>query len=222
MRPRQAFVIALLTMTIFVLAFLAGPVRAGKSKASIRPADHPFNQLLPLASADINKFWHQSFYSSRLRYATPTMMYYTQPVQTPCGVALMNNAFYCSASNTIYYDYNFLSGIYSQVGDYAAVSILAHEWGHLVQTQLGVANGRAFNIQMELQADCLSGAYTQYAEKMGELEEGDLEEAGVGLFSGGDPKGMPWFAPQAHGKSMQRINYFLEGYKGGARACFPR
>lgn len=131
----------------------------------------------------------------------------------------MNNAFYCSASNSIYYDYNFMSRMYSQVGDYAAVSILAHEWGHLVQTQLGISNGRAFSIHMELQADCLSGAYTQYAEKMGVLEEGDMEEAGVGLFGAGDPKGMPWFAPLAHGKSMQRISAFLDGYKGGVQVC---
>jgi hypothetical protein len=134
----------------------------------------------------------------------------------------MNNAFYCSASNSIYFDYNFISKVYSQVGDYAAVSIIAHEWGHLVQTQLGISNGRFFSIQMELQADCSAGAYTKYAEGMRELEEGDMEEAGVGLFNAGDPRGMPWFASQAHGKSMQRISAFLDGYKGGARACFPR
>lgn len=221
MKTRLTFVITPLAVTIIVLALFAFSAKAGRSNAPLKPSpDLPLNQLLPIASGHINGFWLQSFYAKRLRYTTPTMVYYTQPIQTPCGIAVMNNAFYCSASNSIYYDYNFMSRMYSQVGDYAAVSILAHEWGHLVQTQLGISNGRAFSIQMELQADCLSGAYTQYAEKMGVLEEGDMEEAGVGLFGAGDPKGMPWFAPQAHGKSMQRISAFLDGHKGGAQACF--
>lgn len=220
MKTRRMFVITPLAMTTIVLALLAFPANAWRSNTPLKPSpDLPLNQLLPFASGHINGFWRQSFYANRLRYTTPTMVYYTQPLQTPCGTALMNNAFYCSVSNTIYYDYNFMSRIYSQVGDYAAVSILAHEWGHLVQTQLGITNGRAFSIQMELQADCLSGAYTQYAEKMKVLEEGDMEEAGVGLFSAGDPKGMPWFAPLAHGKSMQRISAFLDGYKGGVQVC---
>jgi predicted metalloprotease len=221
MKTRLRLLLTFLAVTIIGLTILTFPAKAGKANASLEPPpDLPLNQLLPIASGHINGFWLQSFYAKRLRYTTPTMVYYSQPIKTPCGIAVMNNAFYCAASNSIYYDYNFMSKMYSQVGDYAAVSILAHEWGHLVQTQLGIGNGRTFSIQMELQADCFSGAYTQYAEKMGVLEEGDMEEAGVGLFSAGDPKGMPWFAPLAHGKSMQRISAFLDGYKRGAQVCF--
>lgn len=222
MKPRKDFLVAPLTLTIIAVAILAFPAEAGRSTASSRPPDLPLNQLLPVASADINRFWHQSFYASRLRYVTPMMVPYNQPISTSCGPAVMNNAFYCSAENRIYYDYNFMGQMYSQVGDYAAVSILAHEWGHLVQTQLGIARGGAFSIQMELQADCFAGAYTQYAERMKELEPGDLEEAGAGLFKGGDPIGMPWFAPTAHGTAMQRINAFLNGYKDGPQKCMGR
>lgn len=221
MKTRLKFAITSLALTIIVLAIVAVPGGARVSRASVKPQDMPLNQLLVYASADINKFWLQSFVANRLRYTTPTMVPYTEPIGTPCGNAVLNNAFYCSGSNSIYFDYNFMTRMYSKVGDYAAVSILAHEWGHLVQTQLGRANGRTFSILMELQADCAAGAYTQYAERMRELDEGDMEEAGVGLFTAGDPIGMPWFASQAHGKSMQRINSFLDGYKGGARRCFP-
>src|SRR4030095_6843062 len=99
-----------------------------------------------------------------------------------------------------------------------AVIIIAHEWGHLVQAQSGISRGRHLTIQMELQADCFAGSYTKHAEEAKELEPGDLEEAAVGLYSGGDPRGMPWFSPQAHGSSRQRINAFLDGYRG--RPCF--
>jgi predicted metalloprotease len=222
MKPRISFFGVPLTVLIVVLAMLAFPAEASRSTAPSKPPDFPLNQLLPFASGHINRFWHQSFYASRLNYATPTMVPYTQPIDTPCGSALMNNAFYCPRSNSIYYDYNFMGRMYSQVGDYAAVSILAHEWGHLVQTQLGVARGGAFTIQLELQADCLSGAYTQYCQTQGALDPGDLEEAGIGLFKGGDPIGMPWFSSQAHGTAMQRIDAFLTGYKNGAQKCFGR
>ncbi|HEV7375948.1 MAG TPA: neutral zinc metallopeptidase [Pyrinomonadaceae bacterium] len=214
--------LAIFFATFIVLAVLT-PVHSAHavkySKASVK-SDMPLPQLLSYAAGDINKFWLLNFNSSRRRYIQPSLIYYTQPIRTPCGVAVMNNAFYCAAANTIYYDYNFINNMYSNVGDYAAVSIIAHEWGHLVQAQLGV--GQGLSIQMELQADCLAGAYTQYAKIARELEEGDMEEAGVGLFNAGDPRGMPWFAAQAHGKPMDRISAFLDGYKGGVRVCFSR
>jgi hypothetical protein len=54
---------------------------------------------------------------------------------------------------------------------------------------------------------------------MGYLEEGDLDEAGTGLFKSGDPKGTHWFNPQAHGKPLQRVEAFLLGYRQGMAAC---
>ena len=220
MTIRLKLVICTLVFVIFVLTSPVSPALATRHTGDSAKPDLPLRDLLVYASGDINAFWQQSFASRGLRYSVPLMVPYNQPIGTPCGQALMNNAFYCSASNSIYYDYNFISRIYSQVGDYAAVSIIAHEWGHLVQTQLGISNGRYFSIQMELQADCFAGSYTKYAEATGKLEAGDLEEAGAGLFNAGDPKEMPWFAAQAHGKSMQRISAFLDGYNG--RPCFSR
>lgn len=206
---------------ISVAALLFPCSTAMPTTAAPKP-DMPLANLLTFASGDINEFWLRNFNTSRRIYTRPAMFYYTEPIRTPCGVSLMNNAFYCAASNSIYYDYNFISRMYSTVGDYAAVSIIAHEWGHLVQAQLGISRGTNFSISMELQADCFAGAYTKNAELKRELEEGDMEEAGVGLFSAGDPRGMAWFDSQAHGKPMQRISAFLDGYKGGAAACFSR
>jgi predicted metalloprotease len=210
------------SLMFIAVAALALPVSSVKSTTAVPKPDMPLPNLLTFASGDINSFWLQNFNANRRRYTRPSMFYYLVPMRTPCGVTLMNNAFYCPASNSIYYDYNFISKMYSGVGDYAAVSIIAHEWGHLVQAQLGISSGSNFSIQMELQADCFAGAYTKYAELKRELEEGDMEEAGVGLFNAGDPKGMAWFASNAHGKPMQRISAFLDGYKGGTAACFAR
>jgi predicted metalloprotease len=212
----------LTSLLSIVLAALLLPASLERSAAAAPKPDMPLMTLLSYASGDINGFWIQSFTANRTLYKQPAMIYYVAPIQTPCGLSVLNNAFYCGASNTIYYDYNFINRMYSTVGDYAAVSIIAHEWGHLVQAQLGISRGNNFSIQMELQADCFAGAYTKYAESKHELEEGDIEEAGVGLFNAGDPKGMAWFASEAHGKPMQRIGSFLDGYKGGPAPCFPK
>ena len=222
MKNQKKLAIFLRAFIVLAVVALVSPVQAVKNSKLVVKADLPLPQLIAYASGDIDIFWQQNFNSFRRRYTQPRMFHYYQPFMTPCGNALMNNAFYCSASNGIYYDYNFISRTYSNVGDFAAVSILAHEWGHLVQAQLGILRGRYFSIQLELQADCFAGAYTKYAEATNKLEEGDLEEAGVGLFNSGDQRGTPWFNPQAHGKPMQRINAFLTGYNGGVGACFSR
>jgi predicted metalloprotease len=213
-------ILASLTSIALVACLLSTSLLV-RSTAAPKP-DMPLPNLLTFASADINRYWVKTFTANTRLYTQPKMFYYVEPIKTPCGPSVMNNAFYCRTSNTIYYDYNFINRMYSSVGDYAAVSIIAHEWGHLVQAQLGISRGNSLSIQMELQADCFAGAYTKYADMKHELEEGDMEEAGVGLFNAGDPKGMAWFAPQAHGKPMQRISAFLDGYKGGSAACFAR
>jgi hypothetical protein len=205
-------------LAVVALGFPAQAVRHG-SPAAAKP-DLPLPTLLAVAGADINGFWQQTFAASRRGYAPPRMIPYTGRIQTACGIAEPNNAFYCPASHSIFYDYNFVNRSYLNVGDYAAVGIIAHEWGHAVQAHLGISRGNAFSIQMELQADCFAGAYTRYAQQTGKLDPGDLDEAGADLFKSGDPRGMPWFAPQAHGSPLQRVGAFLDGYKGVP--CFGR
>ena len=210
----------LVSLLMIALPGFASPAwaneRAGVPVEVVAQPDLPMPQLLQLASSDINGFWERSFVQNRSLYRSPRLVPYVRPFMTPCGIATLNNAFYCPSSNSIYFDNNFLYSFYRNIGDYAAVIILAHEWGHLVQAQSGIPRG--LNIQLELQADCFAGSYTRHAESAKELEPGDLEEAANGLFNSGDPRGMPWFSPQAHGSPRQRINAFLDGYHG--KPCF--
>jgi hypothetical protein len=210
--------IPLLTSIVLLAIAPVSRVQAVKPSSPLVRPDLPLPTLIAVASTDINTFWQQAFNSTGRVYAPPKMISYTGQVNTRCGVARPNNAFYCPAEHAIYYDYNFLNRSYRNVGDYAAVGIIAHEWGHVVQAHLGISRGNSFSIQMELQADCFMGAYTKYAERTGKLDPGDLDEAGEDLFKSGDPKGMPWFAPQAHGSSLNRVAAFLNGY--AERPCF--
>ena len=94
---------------------------------------------------------------------------------------------------------------------------MAHEWGHHLQTLLGIAPapGNTF----ELQADCLAGAYASDAGQRGLLDPGDITEAVAMAATAGDPLGLPQDTPGAHGINDDRITAFMRGYLGGVDAC---
>ena len=180
-----------------------------------------FEDLIEDAASIINDFWVQQFEAANVEYEPPTeFVAYTQPVRTACGPAELENAFYCPASHGIYYDINFLQEQLNTDGDFAPVVILAHEWGHLVQGNLGLLDGEQFTIQTELQADCFAGAWSAYAGELELLEEGDLDEGANALFKAGDDIDTPWFDPGAHGQPDQRVDAFTQGLENGVDACF--
>ena len=142
----------------------------------------------------------------------------------PCSGGGLN-AYYCSQDDGIHLEEpHFMRWYHKEVGDFAPVVILAHEWGHAIQGRLGfLGDSRALSIQTELQADCLGGAWTQYLENESTqyvLEPGDVDEAILGLFSGRDAVGTPWLDPRAHGTASQRIEAFTLGRRSGAPRCF--
>lgn len=179
------------------------------------------DDLLALARKDIDAFWKQQLAAVRAPYTSPTdFVPYDGPVETPCGESVPENAFYCAADNELYYHHAFLQDQLDQVGDFGPVFILAHEWGHLVQADLDIlADPRRFTIQNELQADCFAGVYTKSADDRQLLEEGDLDEAVRSLLAAGDPRGVPWFSPEAHGSPQQRVAAFATGFERGFQAC---
>jgi predicted metalloprotease len=131
---------------------------------------------------------------------------------------VLDNAFYCGLDHSIYYDNDLLETELANGGDFAVITVLAHEWGHLVQAQLGLLTSQ-MSIAKELQADCLAGVYARHAAEIGILEEGDLEEGASSLFEKGDFDDTPWFDPQAHGAPSQRYHAFAAGVTNGLRAC---
>lgn len=177
--------------------------------------------LIELARSDIDAFWEKEFDGGRTTYDGPVeFKAYTTEIETECGRASLNNAFYCSADHSVYYDEGFLRGELATNGDFAPVLIIAHEWGHLVQSLVGILQDESlYTIQVELQADCLAGYWAADADSRGLLEEGDFEEGVVALYRVRDPKGTPFYDPQAHGTAGERIDAFSNGYDFGLDAC---
>lgn len=99
-------------------------------------------------------------------------------------------------------------------GDFAVAYVLAHEYGHNIQQELGIFDNRATPSAepYELQADCFAGTWANSVYRQGHLEPGDLEEAtnaalAVGDFDTGNA--------QHHGSPEQRRDAVLAGFRGG-------
>ena len=181
-------------------------------------------QKVQLGMQLVDKFWQTKFYENGMynSYRTPQVRYYTSPVNTNCGQAKMNNAFYCPNDHTIYFDAVFFTQIMKTIGnqngsdgDMAVIFILAHEWGHAVQGLTGRLSQNS--ILNETNADCTAGAFTLFASQQGWLEQGDLEETVYTISVLGDD--LPWTADGAHGDSEERLLMFKRGFQRGLYGC---
>jgi uncharacterized protein len=87
-----------------------------------------------------------------------------------------------------------------RIGDFAAVTVLAHEYGHAIQLQLGLFHTNQHPVQDELQADCFAGVYAQDAMKRNLLDASDIPEATAQSYASGDPN----FRWNSHGTPAAR------------------
>ena len=185
--------------------------------------DNGIEELMAVAADYINEYWIAEFQEAGESYEPPSeVVGYTSEINTACGPAVLNNAFYCPNSHGIYYDLNFLQEQLDSDGDFAPVTILAHEWGHLVQGNLDLLSSGLYTIQLELQADCFAGAWAAYAGEIEVLDPGDLEEGATALYKAGDDINVAWFDPRAHGQPEQRIQSFDTGLKQQSDVCFEQ
>jgi hypothetical protein len=168
---------------------------------------------------DIDAFWAGELASMGRDYYAAGIIPVSDVVYSSCGQfgPYDNPAAYCPLDDSVYYSVPLGQDIQASVGDYAWITILAHEWGHHVQVLLGIEP--ALTIDRELQADCLSGAYAQRALQQGFLQEGDVTEAVMITILSGDPIEMDEMVEGAHGSSDYRLTSFMEGYFNGAAAC---
>ena len=134
-----------------------------------------------------------------------------------CGIGDSDAYEYCSADETIYIGQDLLWAFYKQAGDAAPAIGLAHEWGHHLQSELGVPYARtaAQSVTYENQADCISGAWARYAGEQGWLEKDDLQDVQTLLQDIGSREG----PGRDHGTTSEREQAFNTAYDGGITAC---
>jgi uncharacterized protein len=188
----------------------------------------------------VQKFWDGVFQRSGEQYPYVDTVFFTDQVQTECGFASAQvGPFYCPRDQLIYIDLGFFDELQSRFGagsaPFAQAYVIAHEYGHHVQNQLGVLERIGSDTQgpesravrAELQADCYAGVWAANAVETGliaELTQADIN-AGLDAASAiGDDriqeKTQGQVNPEAwtHGSSEQRRRWFSRGYEEGQPA----
>lgn len=187
---------------------------------------------------DTEDVWNNIFPKYNREYQEPVMVLYTGSVNSGCGYASAQvGPFYCPADSKVYIDLSFYKDLrnkFGAEGDFAFAYVIAHEVGHHVQNQLGIADQinrlrqqlpetefNKYSVAMELQADYLAGVFASYQQQKGYLEHGDIEEAMNAANAIGDDtlqqRGQGYVVPDSftHGTSAQRMEWFEKGFQAG-------
>ena len=217
----------------------------GQAPAPARPAGtDDAASFVKVVLADTEDIWTKQFASFGQRYSNPALVLYTDQTRTACGPGqAMMGPFYCPIDQKVYLDLNFfteLSRRFGAPGDFAQAYVVAHEIGHHVQKQLGIADkvqqlkeqvseadANGLQVRMELQADCLAGVFANQDTKLNNfLQQGDIEEGLNAAAQIGDDnlqkKATGRVMPEAftHGTSEQRVRWFRKGVESGnMQAC---
>jgi predicted metalloprotease len=189
---------------------------------------HGYRSLLEGSLAYLDQYWHEQVPQLGGDYSPPAILrsYWTKAQDPGCGGQPlgMDNAEFCQPNNSISWDGNWmLDGFYDKVGDDAVTFVIAHEYGHLVQDRIGTFGTFDHQIEEELNADCLAGAFFgDINNNVVRLTKSDERSLYEGIFDVSDPRGLPWQNPQAHGTARQRDEALDIGLKNGPETCVKR
>jgi predicted metalloprotease len=189
----------------------------------------------------VQAFWNGVFQRSNRQYPYADTVFFTDQVETGCGIASSQvGPFYCPRDQLVYIDLGFFDELQSRFGaggaPFAQAYVIAHEYGHHVQNQLGVldriGNDRqgpeSAAVRSELQADCYGGVWAAHAVESGLIEDLTQADINAGLDAAtaiGDDRIQERTQGQVnpetwtHGSSEQRRRWFSRGYEQGAPAA---
>jgi len=196
-------------------------------------------QIVCGAVDDVSLYWEEQFpVTFQGAFSGTDTVLFSGATSTGCGNASAETGpFYCPADQLVYLDVDFLQQLQQQfgaTGDLAAQYIVAHEYGHHVQNITGIADrvnaaaqqdpgvAQDFGIALELQADCLAGAWASSIAERGLFSnEGEIEEALNAAEAVGDDRIQAQAGQRVdpdsftHGTAEQRRHWFEVGFSTG-------
>jgi predicted metalloprotease len=222
---------------------VGGQGAAAVGGASGVTCDSDVARLVCDVTTDVQDYWTDEYpkVSDNQPYERTQTVFFSDATQTGCGTAsAQTGPFYCPADRLVYFDLGFLQQLQSQFGaqgDFATAYIVAHEYGHHIQNLLGLSaqvsqfeqqnpsRANEMSIRLELQADCLAGAWgatlKNSTDPERQLESGDIEEALGAAQAVGDDRiqeatqGRTDPETWNHGNARDREHWFQVGFDSG-------
>jgi predicted metalloprotease len=243
-RPRLLASAAVLPLALAALALHHGSANADDARGAtaqrlVEQGEQPetMEGFLTAVTKDVDRYWTSVFQRDDL--PEPRVRYSWIPAgrttASVCGGLDDSAAAYCPGDDTIYISQRFATDVYEGSlddalpgssqgyggtrGDLAVAYMVAHEYGHQVQNELGLDQRYAGlpTMAFELQADCYAGTWARSADDEHRLEQGDLQEALDSAMAVGD---FDTTAPGHHGTPEQRREAFTAGFDAGdPNAC---
>jgi predicted metalloprotease len=223
-----------------VLQLLGGgsPQISAPSSAPTGPPSDEAGRFLTSVLGMTEDVWTSIFANAGARYAPPTLVLFTQSVQSACGFnTAATGPFYCPPDQKLYLDTSFFDQLAQMggPGDFAQAYVIGHEVGHHIQNLTGTddwvrqlqrggdeATNNRLQVLMELQADCYAGVWAHHANRLGNvLDPGDVEEGLSAAAAIGDDRlqrrAGREVAPESftHGTSAQRQRWLQIGIETG-------
>jgi uncharacterized protein len=231
---------------------IGGLVGGNQGPADITSLDPRDNeaQFINAVTVDVQDYWAAQFQTAGTSsamfgkpYNTTVTVLFTGQTQSGCGVASSDTGpFYCPGDQKVYLDLGFFDELASRFqapGQFAQAYVVAHEFGHHVQDELGtmdeVASAQQSNpskandlsIRLELQADCFAGVWASSVWKnpdnqnVESITQADVQDALTAAAAVGDDRiqqqanGTIDKETWTHGSSAQRDKWFTAGFDGG-------
>ena len=249
--PKVAVGGGLGTLVVIIIALLFGadprqlleqvpnnPTSEVQSSRPVNTEEEELKQFVSVVLAKSEDVWTDVFRQNGRQYREPTLVLFTDQVQSACGMAgAAVGPFYCPGDEKVYIDLSFYEALrrrFNAPGDFAQAYVIAHEVGHHVQNLLDIsdrvdamqrrsseAQANQLSVRLELQADFFAGVFARYIQNQGLLEAGDMEEALRAASAVGDDtiqrRTTGYVVPDSftHGTSEQRLRWFKRGYESG-------
>lgn len=204
---------------------------------------------IDLITNSVQNYWAQAYDQQVGQpYQDIRTVKYSGQTSSGCGTASSSmGPFYCPNDKLVYLDTSFMQDMLqgqlgAKGGPFALAYVIAHEYGHHIQDQLGVLGkirtqqgATSDSVKTELMADCLAGAWAKSAQTttdadgnriIEDLTQDDIARAIDAAQAVGDDRIQKQSSgrvnPDAwtHGSSEQRVHWFNVGLeKGTIEAC---
>lgn len=202
-------------------------------------------RVLPVVES-LDAYWADALPAAGFTHELPGIVVFDQSTSTACGTASSaTGPFYCPPDQTLYVDTTFfdsLSQFGYENGNLAEAYVVAHEYGHHIENELGIfeiadrsgTGANSDSVKVELMADCLAGVWVGHAATTPDPDTGvpflepitqdQLDNALAAAASVGDDRIQQTVQGEAdphtftHGTSQQRTDAFTTGYTNGTVA----